>query len=54
MLDVLFEKTDGASVSNLTIEGTTLTQNTQKGALSNDIRHSVVTDIRGEHFHTIQ
>ena len=51
---VLFEKTDGASVSNLTIEGTTLTQNTQKGALSNDIRHSVVTDIRGEHFHTIQ
>lgn len=43
---VLFEKTDGASVSNLTIEGTTLTQNTQKGALSNDIRHSVVTDIR--------
>lgn len=51
---VLFEKTDGASVSNLTIEGTTLTQNTQKGALSNDIRHSVVTDIRGEHFHTVQ
>ena len=51
---VLFEKTDGASVSNLTIEGTTLTQNTQKGALSNDIRHSVVTDIHGEHFHTVQ
>lgn len=51
---VLFEKTDGASVSNLTIEGTTLTQNTQKGALSNDIRHSVVTDIRGGHFHTVQ
>ena len=43
---VLFERMDGASVSDLTIKGTNLTQNTQKGALANDIRNSIVEDVR--------
>ena len=43
---VLFERIDGAYVSDLTIKGTNLAQNTQKGALANDIRNSIVEDIR--------
>ncbi len=43
---VLFETMDGALVSDLTIQGTNLTRNTQKGALANDIRNSIVEDIR--------
>ena len=43
---VLFERMDGAFVSDLTIKGTNLTQNAQKGALANDIRNSIVEDIR--------
>lgn len=43
---VLFEKMDGASVRNLTIAGSNLTGNTQKGALANEIRNSTVEKIR--------
>lgn len=43
---VLFEKIDGGSVSELTIEGSRLTQNTQKGALANEIRNAEVQDIK--------
>lgn len=43
---VLFEKMDGASVRNLTIAGSNLTGNTQKGALTNEIRNSTVEKIR--------
>lgn len=43
---VLFEKINGGSVSDLTIEGTRLTRNTQKGALANEIRNADVQDIR--------
>lgn len=43
---VLFESMGGASVSDLTIKGTNLANNTQKGALANDIRNSIVEDIR--------
>lgn len=43
---VLFEKMEGAKVSNLTVQGSHLTKNTQQGALSNDIRDSTVEDIK--------
>ena len=43
---VLFEKINGGSVSDLTIEGTRLTRNTQKGALANEIRNAEVQDIK--------
>ena len=43
---VLFERMDGALVSDLTIQGANLTRNTQKGTLANDIRNSIVEDIR--------
>ena len=43
---VLFEKMDGASVRNLTIAGSNLTGNTQKGALAKEIRNSTVEKIR--------
>ena len=43
---VLFEKLDGASVTDLTITGSHLTANTQKGALANEIRNSTVEKIR--------
>lgn len=43
---VLFEKMDGASVTDLTITGSNLTADTQKGALANEIRNSTVEKIR--------
>ena len=43
---VLFEKMDGASVTDLTITDSNLTADTQKGALANEIRNSTVEKIR--------
>ena len=43
---VLFEKLDGAQVSDLVIEGTTLTSNAQKGALANEIKNSVIENVQ--------
>lgn len=43
---VLFEKMDGASVTDLTIAGSNLTGDPQKGALANEIRNSTVEKIR--------
>lgn len=43
---VLFEKMDGASVTGLTLEEGNLTLNSQKGALANEIRNSIVENVR--------
>lgn len=43
---VLFEKMDGAAVTDLTITDSNLTADTQKGALANEIRNSTVEKIR--------
>lgn len=43
---VLFEKLDGAQVSDVVIEGTTLTSNAQKGALANEIKNSVIENVQ--------
>lgn len=43
---VLFEKTDGAQIHNLTLRGTVLTKNTQKGAFANTVSDSMLENIR--------
>ena len=43
---VMFEKMDGAQVTDLLIEGSTLTSNVQKGALSNEVKNSVIENVR--------
>ena len=43
---VLFEKMDGAQVRDLIIEGSTLTSDVQKGALSNEVKNSVIENVR--------
>ena len=43
---VMFEKMDGAQVTDLIIEGSTLTSNDQKGALANEVKNSAIENVR--------
>lgn len=43
---VLFQQVNGADIRNLTLEGTHLTTNNQKGALSNAIQNATIENIR--------
>ena len=43
---VLFEKMDGAQVTDLVIEGSSLTSNDQKGALASEVKNSIIEKVR--------
>lgn len=43
---VLFQQVNGADIRNITLEGTHLTTNNQKGALSNAIQNATIENIR--------
>lgn len=43
---VMFEKMDGAQVTDLIIEGSILTSNDQKGALANEVKNSMIENVR--------
>lgn len=43
---VLFEKMDGTQVTDLVIEGSSLTSNDQKGALASEVKNSIIEKVR--------